>query len=108
MEPEHWKTPESLLLFVARHQPSGYERELELMWAAVSLVDAADLTYAYESVRLIKMPEDQGKARKRQITKLVQTDRIAQALKLARKIESPSQRGAALNQIAQKLIKEEM
>lgn len=105
-EPEHWKTPESLLLFVSRHQPTGYERELELMWAAVSLVDAADLTYAYESVRLIKMPEDQGKARKRQITKLVQTDRIAQALKLARKIESPSQRGAALNQIAQKLIEE--
>tara|TARA_R110002167_G_scaffold148524_2_gene341500 strand:- start:9349 stop:11388 length:2040 start_codon:yes stop_codon:yes gene_type:complete len=105
-EPQPWDTPESLLLFVVRHQPTGYEKEFGLTQAAVSLVDAADLTQACESVRLMKSPERQVKAQKRQITKLIYTDRTNLALELARKMESPSQRGAALNQIAQILINE--
>ncbi|MCA9006558.1 MAG: hypothetical protein KDA70_14900 [Planctomycetaceae bacterium] len=104
----HWETPETLLLFVARHQPAEqeYEKDTALYQTAVALVDVEDLTQASQSIQLLRTPELQKKAQKRQITKLLYTDRMNLALELAEKMDSPSERGTALELIAEKLIKE--
>ncbi|QDT40765.1 hypothetical protein Pan241w_08240 [Gimesia alba] len=104
--PQPWQTPEDLLLFVTRHQPSGYEKDFDLVQTAVACVDAEDLSYASRTVRLIRMPELQEKAQKRQILKLIYTDRNAQALKLVEKMDSPTERGRAQHRIASKMIKD--
>ncbi|QDV48888.1 hypothetical protein [Gimesia fumaroli] len=104
--PQPWETPEDLLLFVTRHQPSGYEKDFALSQTAVACVDAEDLSYASRTIRLIRTPERQKKTQKRQILKLIYTDRNAQALKLAGKMKSPAERGRAQHRIASKMIKD--